>query len=319
MFHFKRESKVYLVYAGNQYRLDIGDIRFAQNFNEIQYSNKSIQSELMFWQSSLYQATPASWNIRIPLLQESDLKVLFNRVLDYKPFDIYVDTGKSIFKIEYAVVTNGIFIITRNRTLQMETSGQASRISKVTSIPGAVKARSSNRTYAKIDVLNVTMDGVEDLTHFTAFTVEIQNRVQWIPYNALDHGLVAIDGNSVQFPQEYVVTDRTVAGTIERHKVEGHTFSRDTNLLIEAGDLNNGDFFGVRFNLPNVSFTARLGTSMVFTEAFDWRLTYNPDYLGEIIEYVTDLTAGGSIEAAILDYLDNPILDSNDQPILESF
>jgi hypothetical protein len=318
MLHLKKESKVYLVYNGNKYLLDTSEISFDQQYQEERYSKKTLQSEKMFWESSLYKAKPAQWNLNIPLLSEQDIRIVFDRAIEPQFFDLYIETKANIFKLEKCVVTNGIFIITRNRPLRMQVSGEASRLTNSAEIPGILIPRSNTRTYAKMDVLEVNIGGVSNLTSFTEITAEVQNRISWVPYDTLNTATVSINKDTVAYPQKYVIEKRVVSGTISRYNVGEETKTTDTNLLIKAGDLDNNKFFGVELDFANVSYTSRIGTGEIFTQSFDWRLTQNPANLAQLIKYYKEYELGGTDPSYIVDNNLIPIVDSNGQPLVAS-
>lgn len=315
MFSFKREASIYFVFSDSKYKVDFSNVNLTQQFKEVAYSNKSLQEDNLFEQASLFEAAPASWGLTFPLIAESDFKVLFDRVLDGQSFDLYIETTEEIFKVSKSVITNAIFIIVRDRVLQLELSGQGSRITKELSIPGSLVPRSFTRTYAKIDALVVTLSGMSSVSAYTEITLEIQNDIKWVPYNTVDNALISTDGNTTVYPEEYVIKKKIVAGTVSRYPIEGPKKAVGSSLVLETGSFLEDSFFGVRLIFNEVSYTNRISTGNVFTESFDWRLTENPLALGSLIEYVIVLP---DIPNAILDFENEPILDYLGNPILES-
>ena len=99
-YNFLRESEVYLVYGGNQYRVDVyPNMSCSQTFTEESYPVKTLHNQsLMFEGSSIARANPANFDFTIPSLRENDLDIVLDLLLDYdtslgqqliKTFDLY--------------------------------------------------------------------------------------------------------------------------------------------------------------------------------------------------------------------------------------
>ena len=67
-YSFLRESKLYIVYGGNKYRLyTTTSITFNQTFTEDSYSVKTLHDQSkMFEGSTINKANPASFGFEIP-------------------------------------------------------------------------------------------------------------------------------------------------------------------------------------------------------------------------------------------------------------
>jgi hypothetical protein len=172
LYNFKKETKLYLVYNDNQYRIDISDISFSQTFTEHSYVVKTLQEPLnMFEGSVINKANPANFEFSIPALQEADLSIVVDLLLNYNSdntldtFDLYAATQKDIFKLETCVPTSGSFNIEKQKVLSLDISGEASKLTRVGDfgtfvIPGTPIARSATTRYNIVRNLSITLNAV---------------------------------------------------------------------------------------------------------------------------------------------------------------
>ena len=75
---FLRESKLYIVYGGNQYRIfTTTAISFSQTFAEDSYPVKTLHDQSkMFEGSSITKANPATFSFNVPLTTEKDESIM---------------------------------------------------------------------------------------------------------------------------------------------------------------------------------------------------------------------------------------------------
>jgi hypothetical protein len=298
-YNFKKEAKVYLVQGTNQYNIDISNISFSQTFMEESYSTKTLHYSSMFEGSVITKANPANFEFTFPALREDDLKVVFDRLLDYQTFDLYISTLQDVFKLRNCVITNGKFIIERLRPLSMTISGEASELSKVGSygvytIPGTVQPRDVNRTYNRIThvdvVLGDTSVGVDTISEdLVSIDLELQNKVNWPPYAVI--GNCGAD-NDILYPENFVVDTRVLGGSVVRYLTDTNnekllSWNTDIPIFIEVGQDIGGTVYGFVLDIDNCSFTNRLQTGNIYSQSYDWRMTQNPTNLSNIISYVT--------------------------------
>jgi hypothetical protein len=315
-YNLKKEIKIYVVANGIQYNIDISDIDFSQNYKINETSNKTIQLQHLFFRSVLKEADPTKFSLTFPALRESDFVVLFNRALDYKEFDIYLETRESVFKIEKCVITNTVFNIEKMRPLSFSITGEGVRLTREGSagvfvIPGNAKTRSSTRTYNTASYVTALIGGVTDFTPLVSVNVELQNDLIWIPATTIS----GCDDQTVSFPATYKIRKQVLAGSLRTYKVENPAWSTSTSLRIQAGQEVGNTVYGFDFDISSVAFTSRTNPENIYTQSYDWRMTQNPTSLLEVIKYITipEGTAG-----AILDSDNLAILDSDNLPILES-
>jgi len=315
LFSLKREVKVYVVHNNIQYLLDISSIDFGQVFTEYSYSNKTIQVQNMFEQSIINKANPATFELTFPAIQESDLRILFNRAIDYYPFDLYIKTRQDVFKIEGCVISNSIFIIEKLKPLAMTVSGEGKRLTRWTqAIPGTPRARSNTMTYNAVNWVDIQLSGGASKESLSSVSIELSTDIEWVPYTTVNGALEAVDANSTMYPVSFTVNKRSLHGAFTLYQLEPLEWLINTSLFIRAGQKEGQAFYGFEFDMSNVSIQNNYNTNEVFTQTYTWRMTQNPDFLTQVIAYigVTDV-AGALLDSwhlGLLDYQSDPILES---------
>ena len=314
-YNFKKQVKVYVVIGTRQYLLDISEVSFSQDIEDLARETKTLQSQEMFAEAMVTEYKPANFQITFPALREADFQAIFDRALDYGTFDLYIDSKQEVFKIETCVITNASFIAVKARPLTLSISGEASKLTVEASsiIPGTPQARSSSRTYNKVSYVGAVLSSVEIASAYTSISIELQNQIKWLPFTILE----ACGPEPVLlYPLEFIVEKRILSGSISTYEQDEIRWNADTTLLIKIGQEVGSKVYGFEFDLSNVAFTSRIGTGQIYTRHYDWRLTQNPDSLSEIITYIVDYEDNAR---AILDYWGISILDSDNLPILDSF
>ncbi len=297
-YSFNKEAKVYIVHNGLQYNIDISTITFNQTFREDSYQEKTIQTQNMFEQSVINKVNPANFSLTFPMLREADLRVLFDRALDFATFDLYIATQQDVFKVETCIITNATFLVERLQVLGITISGQASKLTRVGDfgvfvIPGTIQTRSGTRTYNLTSALSVTLAPSTSNSrvlndNIASVTIELQNNIKWTPYDIVTGGCDPV--TIISFPTTFTVTKRILSGTIVRYLTDLNNedllnFDSNIGLNIQAGQTISGVFSGFNINMVNCSFTNRLGTGNIYTQSYDWRLTQNPTNLSDIFTY----------------------------------
>lgn len=288
-YNFKNEAKVYVVFEGDRYNIDISEITFTQTFMEESYSSKTIGLQNFFEASIINKANPANFSLTFPALQEDDFKILFDRALDYDTFDLFISTEQDTFKIEYCVITNATFLIEKTRPLSISISGQGSKLSQVGSLEGTSVSRAASMTYTRVDYISILLSSTYTLdTDLHAVVIELNNNIKWVPNTTLT---ACIESSSVFYPENFVVESRYLGGTVTRYLTDVNdanlqTWNINTPLSILAGT-NNSGFKGFNFNLGSVMFANQLTTGDVFTQVYNWQLVQNPTDLSDIVSYAT--------------------------------
>ena len=286
-YSFIKDAKVYLVSGTDQVLLDISNVSFSQTFTETSYPVKTLHNQSMFEGSVINKANPANFDLTIPALLEADLRVLFDKLLDYSSFDLYITTQQDIFKLETSVITNGTFLIDRVRPLSLTVSGEASKLSTVAALPYTTVGRSVTRTY-NTSGLTILLDSVHLDTDVATVSVEVQNEVSWNPWVSVHSGVLG----EISYPSTYTISKRILSGNISRHlntdnSSSLNTSSSNSTLNIKVGQNILGTFYGFEFDIASCSYTNRLQTGGIFKQSYDWRMTQNPTSLSDVITYTT--------------------------------
>ena len=290
-YSFLKEAKLYLVKNGTKYSIDISNINFSQTFTENSYSVQNLHNSNIFEGSVINKANVANFEFKMPALLEDYHSIVFNSLIDYSEFDLYVSTQQDTFKIEKSVLTNGSFSVEKGKPLALTVSGEAAKVVRVGnqsySIPGTLSSRGS-RTYLKASDNSIILDSTDISEHSITASIELQNEITWLPYNTI-HNAVA---GSIVYPQSYVISKRILAGSVSRYvtpetDTDVQTHSTNASLRIKLGQNIGGTFYGFDFNMGSCSYTNRLNTGSIFTQNYDWRMTDNSTSLDNIINYIT--------------------------------
>lgn len=316
IYSFKRDVKVYVVYQDTQYNLDIIDINFTQTIKEESRTQKTIQLQQMFESSRIYEANPAVFAFTLPAIRETDLKVVFNRVLDCYTFDLYIKTNQDTLKLANCIMTRASFEANKYKPLKFQVSGEASKLTREGDgsfvIPGTIDIRSGTKTYNRLNYVAATINTSISVERITSFSAEILNEIKWDDDTIIEG---CSDNKVFTYPETFTIDRKKVIGSFSSYEVSDLEYFNQAYLQLQIGELSGATFYGFQFNLPTVLITGRLVTGEIFTHAYDWRLT---DFAGDLNEIIYYVTYPEGAEGAILDYLGDPILDSWNDPILES-
>ena len=299
-FNFLRESEVHIVYGSNRYNVKVTpELSFNQTFAEDAYSVKTLHNQSkMFRGTSITKANPANFSFATHLTTEKDEQIVLELLTDIvtttgdqqlKSFDLFVVSTNGTFKIEGCVITQGEFRFGKDRHLILQVSGQGKKLSRVGnesfSLPGNLQSASTTRTPTKplLDVL-VSSSAVSNLV---AATLQVQNNIQWTPYETLQNSLSVTNATNAMYPSDYSLVDRNVSGNITQFHTDANaseyqTFNTNTSVQIRTR-VSGNIFFNA--NLAECMYTKRSNPSEVFTQTYDFRLVGTPDDLGTRITY----------------------------------
>ena len=289
---FKKEAVVHIVYGTVplKYKIDVSEIDFGQTFRENSYEVKTLHNQSSFEGSVINQANPAEFSFNTPLLSEGRHKVVFDRLLDCATFDLYISTqSDDVWKLDKCVIQDGTFEINKSRPLRLSISGEASKLSKHSeAIPGTLQTAGTSTTTYIIPKLSTFTIGSDDISNaVTGISVEIQNDIEWNKYNTLHGATSATNAATSQYPENFTIGTRVLAGTITKYLEDDSTsvltWSSNTSLRLRAGNGTQE----LDFNITNCSFTNRMSTPDVFREEYNWRMTQNPTALSSVITYTT--------------------------------
>ena len=293
-YNFKREADLFIVHNGNRYSLDIRDVSFSQNFGEKSYPVKNLHNPTDYFEGSVVnKANPANFSLEVYAIEEADFTIVESLLISTSSFDIYVQTPTDVFKLETCVITNGSFVIEKSRPLSIAIQGEASKLTRGASLAGSLQSRSATKTFIAHPILEVTL-GSATLTDIVKVTVELQNDIQWLPYETLNASLVASSAANSMYPGGYVVTKKILAGSISQYLTDTNTsnvqaWDTSVSLEIKAGNgLSGSQFRGLHLGSATSTFTNRMNTGSVFLQNYDWRITDNSSSLATIFKYVTN-------------------------------
>ena len=205
-YNFKREAELFIVHNGNRYSLDIRDVSFSQNFGEKSYPVKSLHNPTDYFEGSVVnQANPANFSLEVFAIEEADFTIVESLLISTSSFDVYVKTPTDVFKLEKCVITNGSFVIEKSRPLSIAIQGEASKLTRGASLAGSLQSRSATKTFIAPPTLEVTL-GSATLTDIVKVTVELQNDIQWLPYETCNGSLAASSAANSIYPDGFVVT-----------------------------------------------------------------------------------------------------------------
>ena len=298
-YSFLRESKLYIVYGGNKYRIHTSTaISFSQTFASDSYSVKTLHNQSkMFEGATITKANPANFNFDVPLTIEKDespvvdlLSELNNSQLT--SFDMYVQTGSAVFKLSDAVITSANFEISPRRQFTIALQGQGTKLERAGdesySIPGSLASESATRTPLLVYPV-VSIDSL-DMNNIISTTFQIQNDINWTPYSTLQKSLSVTNSSNIMRPSSYVVEKRIISGAIQQYQTDNNItqfddFSTSSNITIKAikvGEASSATpFFQIAIN--PASFTARMATGDVFSNSYDFRSLDNTNTVPNII------------------------------------
>ena len=323
-YSFLRESKLYIVYGGNKYRIYTSSaISLNQTFAEDSYSVKTLHDQSkMFEGSKITKANPASFSFDIPLTIEKDESIMLTLATEIdttaesgittqqlKSFDAYIQTGSSTFKSEGAVITGATFDFVQENQFTLRLEGEGKKLSRVAyydttgtprwddvlddsayTIPGTAQSESSTRTplivypYLIMDSLN--------MSSIISCNLQIQNNIEWTPYENLNSSLSVTNSSNAIFPTTYTLGNRIISGEIRQYQTDNTVgqfddFSTNTNMTIKAFQVGTASdqtpFFQIQLN--PVMYTARLQMADVYAQSYDFRSLDNTVLQTSITQY----------------------------------
>ena len=299
---FLKESKLYIVYGGNKYRIyTTTAISFSQTFAEDSYPVKTLHDQSkMFEGSIITTANPANFSYTIPLTLEKDESIVMDLITDLvdneqlNSFDSYIQTGSATFKIENCVVTSANFNFDPRDQFKVEIEGEGTKLTRVGNesytIPGSAQSESATRTpllaYPVVSVDSLSMNSI------ISTTLQIQNSIEWTEFETLQESLSVTDSSNAMFPSAYTISNRIVSGAITQYQTDNNItqfddFSTNSNITlkaVEVGKLSSDNgFFAI--NINPAMYTARLESNAVYSQSYDFRSTDNTALSTRITQY----------------------------------
>ena len=288
-YSFLKESKLFIVYSGSRYRIYTSSaISFSQTFASDSFSVKTLHDQSkMFDGATITKANPANFTFDVPLTKEKDESIIIDLLSDVtdgqlKSFDVYLQSNQSTFKLENAIITGGAIDFGRNNPLTIRLQGEGTKFSKVGdesySMPGSLQSESATRTPLMVYPV-VSIDSL-DMNNILSTTVNIQNNIDWTPYETLQSSLSVTNASNVMRPSNYVVNKRIISGAISQYQTDNNInqfddFSTAANITlkgVKVEDAANATPF-IQLALNPATFTARMTPSEVFVQSYDFSYT----------------------------------------------
>ena len=300
-YSFLKESKLYLVYVGNKYRIYTNSaITFNQTFAEDSYPVKTLHDQSkMFEGSTITKANPANFSFEVPLTTEKDESIVITLLSDLtdaqlKSFDIYVQTGSSTFKIENAVITNADFAFGTRDQFLVAVSGQGTKLTRAGNesytIPGTAQSESATRTPLAIYPV-ITLDSLS-MGSIVSANVSISTEISWTKYDNLHDSLSVTSSSNAMFPSTYTIDKRIASGAIMQYQTDNNItqfddFNTSSDLTLKAVETgkasSDSGFFQLQLN--PISYTARMNVADVYTQSYDFTSTDNTAISTRITQY----------------------------------
>ena len=304
-YSFLKESKLFIVYGGNKYRIyTTAALSFSQTFAEDSYPVKTLHDQTkMIEGTTITKANSATFSFSVPLTAEKDESLVMDLLSDLvstsdsdietqqlKAFDMYVQTSSSTFKVASCVITSGNFAFNPKAQFTVDVEGQGTKLSRAGdesyTIPGSLQSESSTRTPLQVYPI-VSVDSL-DMSSIISVNIQIQNDINWTPFETLHESLDVTNSSNAMFPSAYTVQDRIVSGTIQQYQTDNNItqfddFSTNSNITITAKKLSGVDFWKIQLN--PAMYTARMGVNDVYTQTYDFRSTGSTAIGTQITQY----------------------------------
>ena len=299
-FNFLRESQLHIHYGSDRYNVKITpNLSFSQTFAEDAYEVKTLHDQTkMFQGTSITKANPANFSFEVHLTKEKDENIVLDLLTDYdtssgeqllKSFDMYIVSNAQTLKLDDCVITQGEFRFDKGSPLILAVSGNARKLERVGdenySLPGNLVSSSATRTPTK-PLLDVEVGG-SDVTNLIGATLQVQNNINWTPYETLQNSLSVTNATNAMYPTTYSLGNRVVSGNItqfftDANASEFQTFNTNTSVAVKT-IVDGSTFFNA--NLSGCMFTKRTNAGEIFTQVYDYRLVTSPSDLGTLITY----------------------------------
>lgn len=304
-FNFKKEAEVYIYDTANTtyHRLDVTEeLSFSQTFTDKTYPQKTLHEQHKLHEASnIKKANPANFEMTIPMITQSTLDVIFDLLVNFKSgeytlntFDLYIKLPNDIYKLEKCVITNGTFIIEKLENLKLTIAGEATKLTRGTSLLNGVTLPSrGTRDYHMLKAVDVYVDSSSPLSNIYKVSMELQNNIKWNPYETVNDALNIGNTHSestTMYTSNFTLEKRILSGSVGQYVTDStnsniQTWKIGVPVRVNAGNGEAGNSFrGFSFKSTNCSFTDRNIVEDVFTQSYDWKLNENTTNLGSILK-----------------------------------
>jgi hypothetical protein len=298
---FLKESKLYIVYGGNKYRVyTTTALDFSQTFAQESYPVKTLHDQTkMFEGATITSANAVDFSFTVPLTKEKDESLIIDLLSGLNneqltSFDMYVQTGSAVFKVDDAVITSGDLSISPNTQFAISVQGQGTKLERVGNesytIPGTLQSENPSRTPLLVYPV-ISIDSL-DMNNIISVNVNIQNNITWTDFKTLQKSLNVTNASNIMRPSDYVVEKRIVSGTINQYQTDNNitqfdNFSTNSNITLKAVEVGKAvdatPFFQIQLN--PASYTARMQVADVYQQSYDFSSLDNTALGTRITQY----------------------------------
>ena len=296
---FLKESKLYIVYGGNKYRVyTTTALNFSQTFAQDSYPVKTLHDQTkMFEGATITSANAVDFSFTVPLTKEKDESLIIDLLSGLNneqltSFDMYVQTGSAVFKVDDAVITSGDLSISPNTQFAISVQGQGTKLERVGNesytIPGTLQSENPSRTPLLVYPV-ISIDSL-DMNSIISVNVNIQNNITWTDFKTLQKSLNVTNASNIMRPSDYVVEKRIVSGTINQYQTDNNInqfddFSTNSNITIKAVEVGKAasatPFFQIQLN--PASFTARMNPGAIYQNSCDFNCLDTTNSVADLI------------------------------------
>lgn len=293
-YSIRHNSKVYIVKDNLRYELQVyPNLTFSQTYEEKGHSVKTLHTQFdMFEKASITRANPANFGFTVLIDKGGDFEVLRDWLIDtvgessvesLVTYDVYVDTGAHIFKLTKGVLTGATFQVARDALITVSLTGEATKLEKVPALVGIPQARTKADTFIPRQV-EILKNGVL-VDNLMSVSVEFNNRVNWIDYETLHKSLYVATPEDTQYPEAFVVSSRSLSGTIRRYLTELSSEPNQWQLNVPLKiRISDGTADRLTFDIPSVVVTTNIMPEEIYTETDTFRMTVSPNNLADVIK-----------------------------------
>jgi len=287
------------------YRLHVGrDISFSQTFAQDRLEKKTLHSQTsVFSGSVINSANPADFSFTLLLVKEAvkyqhiplDFLLGYNASGTLDTFNLYfVNTSVTPnvqYKIEKCVFTNGTFNLPRAGLLTVNLSGQGTKLIRSTgTFSYSESGFITTSNFGTSQEFKVFVDSVE-LPNISGASLELQNNIEWLDNKTIQATRNAVGASSSVYPSSFVLTDRSLGGSIQQFVVQSNaqsvnnllTWKENIPVSIRVGQSSSS--YQLQANLTGCSFTNRPVFGEVLAQSYDFRLMSNPANLTSLFVY----------------------------------
>ena len=288
VYSFKRDTDLYIVYAGNKYKLAVyNDINFSQTFSEEAVRTKTLHPSQYFEGAVITKAAPANFSFSIPLVPEH--KILVDLLIGYdseytdlNQFDLYTQTGNDTYKISGAILEYGRFLTSIKEVLGLSVTGTGRKLQRVGdgsySIPGTLQPLPS-QNYTLIRNIFVVINGVQQ-DYISDIYLELKNAVEWVSNDTVQASLTVTDVTNTIYPEIFTIGGRTLNGAITQYVtsdsfLDAQSWSLNAQIYIRIG--LGGHEYALQLLAPEAIFTNRTDPGDVYVQVYDFRISSDLD------------------------------------------